>query len=387
MKRLAMTLGILALSAVPGGSQQEDAQETRVALAWHRLTGEPIDFQRVAERSAVVRRASNFDRPDVLRAELARLEQTLASADPAAVFTMQINDRISEYDHGTGEFSITLFQPGYYIPLRVFDQEYQVVFANAESARPIPMPRDEAREFDARLNRAYRAVLTEARFRIIGQGDPSGAVTGARVVRAELLEARVLDRQGSVLHVPTVVPVSALATAPAFDGARADVAGFRVGVPLRDLEATFERLFGGSARSTPRGATPWAGQIQVNAMGCMNIPGRPEAEPGAVCVTAWYDADEVVRAIRVERVFAPLDGEVVRKALVAKYGAVGGATGRSGFTLGWGDTLPQAFGTTHTLTATYGAHESMMGRGMNRIPDIKIVLHLVDAAWASRQSP
>lgn len=380
-----------ALVALPGSglAQADDAESVRIALIYHQLTGDPLDVSGIAGSSAAVRRVSNFDRPEALAAEIGRLERLLAAADAAEVFVMQINDRISEYDHDNGEFSISLFQPGYHIPLTVFGQQYQVVFANAESARAIPMPREEAREFDRRLNAAYRNVLTEVRFRVTGQGDPAGAVTGARVVRAELVGARVLDTAGRVIHTAAVMPVAALeADAPVFDPRTVDVAGFRVGVSVDDMVATLERLFGAVERGTPGNEAPagYAGILRVNSMGCLNLPGRREARPGAVCITAHFDQEEKVRAIRVERLFPPLQAEVVRQALVARYGPVASAGGSSGFTLGWGPEVDARFGATRALTASYMGHRSSIGVGTNRIPDVRVVLHLVDAEWASRQT-
>lgn len=384
-------LTALVLASVPLAlpAQQDDADAVRIALTWHHLTNQPLDLRRVAERSDAVRRASNFDRPDVLSAEVNRLEAMLSAASAAELFEMQISDRISEYDHDRGEFSIALFQPGYFIPITAFGDQYQVVFANAEAARPIPMAKEEAREFDQRLNAIYRNVITEVRFRIVGAGDPAGGVTGQRVVRAELVSARVTDRDGRVIATPSVKPP--LAAAP-FDPSGLDVAGFRVGVSVADLSATLERLYGPVERGSPGENPPpgMTGVVRVNSMGCMSLPGRPEAKPGAVCLTAWHDAKDVIRAIRIERLFPPMDGETVRKALVARYGPVGSATGRNGFTLGWGPDVvvgSSTNGPIHqpTLLATFAAHESFMGRGTNRIPDTRVVLHLVDAAWASRQ--
>lgn len=382
---------LFALLVLPGSTQAqvEDDESRRIALAYHQLSGDPLDLAGIAERSAALRRVSNFDRPDALAAEIRRLEDQLASADAAEEFVMQISDRISEYDHDAGEFSITLFQPGYYIPLTAFDQQYQVVFANAESARAIPLPRDDAREFDRRLNAAYRRVTTEVRFRVTGRGDPAGAVTGARVVRAELLGSRILDTAGRVMHTPTVVPVAALAAAgPTFDPNTADVAGFRVGASVGDMVGTLERLFGAVERGAPGSDAPagYTGILRVNSMGCTNLPGRREARPGAVCITAHFDQNEIVRAIRVERLFPPLQADVVRQALVARYGPVASAGGSTGFTLGWGPEVEARFGATRALTASYLRHRSHIGVGTNRIPDIRVVLHLVDAEWASRQT-
>jgi hypothetical protein len=392
---LAVSLGTATLSAQDGGFDSE-----QLALVYHRVSSEAFEVNRVAEASSVVRSASNFDRPDVLRAEVARLQSLLAAANAAHEFTTRVNDRISEYDHTRGEFAITLFTPGYYMPVQAFGQEYQVVFANAGSLKAIPMAKEEARDFDARLNGMGRSVINEIRFRITGKGDPAGAVTGARVVRAEILAARVLDHNGNVLFTPSVTPGPTVAEgireAPArFDIVAADVSGLRVGVKGKDLEATLTRLFGPVSRrqatsGVPAGVTAL---LSVNEMGCMTIMGRRNnPEPGAVCVLAMLDDDGMVRQVRVERLFRYMDAEVFRSALVRKYGEVAEAQGGvSGYALGWGPPVNLAAPGAPpvlrpALTANYTADEDMLTRGGNALPRILVTLQLVDAEWASRQS-
>jgi hypothetical protein len=238
-----------------------------------------------------------------------------------------------------------------------------------------------------------RRVTNEIRFRVVGGGDPAGAVTGARVVRAELVAVRLLDAAGAVVHVPSLTPAAAVAAAAApFDAARADVAGLRVGTRAKDMEGTLRRLFGPVTRGSAGGSLPlYAATLVVNDMGCMNVPGRRRnAAPGAVCVTAFLDRDDVVRAVRVERVFPPVDAEVFRRALVQKYGPVAGAGDAGALTLGWGPAVDAALvydraGPHTALTARYAAEEDFLSAGLNRRPDVHVVLQLVDAAWASAQ--
>ena len=391
---VALCLGATAL-AQDGGLDPE-----QVALAYHRISNEALDLARVAEGSDPVRRASNFDRPDALKAEISRLQGLLTAADPAREFTTRVNDHISEYDHARAEFSITLFTPGYYLPVRAFGQEYQVVFANAGGLKAIPMAKDEARGFDERLTGMNRGVINEIRFRITGKGDPAGAVTGARVVRAEILSARILDHGGNVLFTPAVAasaPVTADAGggAPAFDAGSADVSGFRVGVKGKDLEATLARLFGPvSRRPAGKGMAPGLATIMaVNELGCTTIMGRRNnPSPGAVCVLAMLDGSDVVRQIRIERMFGYLDGEVFRRAMVRKYGAVAEAQGGvSGYSLGWGPPVNVAAADSppihwQALTASYTTDQDMLGRSGNALPRIVITLQLIDADWASRQT-
>jgi hypothetical protein len=310
-------------------------------------------------------------------------------------FVLSVNDRISEYDHDRGEFTIELFSPGSFVPLDAFGQRYQLVFANAAGAASIPVPREQARAFDARLNGMGRGVVDQLRFKVVGRGDPSGAVTGDRVIRAELLSARILDRNGSVLFTPELrAPAVPPAVAASLDLANVDVAGFRVRVKAKELQGALSRFYGDAERASP-GTDAFPGlsaALAVNSMGCFTIPGRrgnPEA--GAVCVTALLDRDDVVRAVRIERLFPWFDSEIFRRDLVRKYGPVADARSGSGFALGWGPEVDQRLlydrsGPPRALVAYYTTDSDFMSRGGNALPRIRVVLQLVDAEWAASES-
>jgi hypothetical protein len=395
-KQLIVSALLLALPAAGARPQGGGLDDRLVALTYHKVSGKSLDVQAAAERSEAARSATNFDRPDVLKAEAARIGQELASVDPRHEFVVRVDDNVSEYDHARGEFSVQLFKPGVYVNADAFGERYQIVFDNAESARAIAMPKDQARVFDARLNQTGRGIVDEIHFRIVGDGDPAGAVTGARVIRATILSARVLDRQGAVLHTPTLAASTspsapAAAAAPTFDIARADVAGLRVGVKAKDFEGTLARLFGPVSRV--KRSDGWyrgyAAALEVNSMGCFDIPGRRRGgEPGNVCITAYLDDDDVVRAVRIERVFPFIDAESFRATLVRRYGAVSGANQGGGYSLGWGPEVDQTLlydrsGPHTALTAHYNQEESMMSSSLNAAPKIRVTLQLVDAGWTS----
>src|SRR3990167_1355875 len=251
MRVATVLLGAVLLTAGAPAFQDPGDQDEAIVLVWHRLAKVPLDARRTAERSEAVRRASQFDRPEVIAAEEARLNSLLDAADPGREFTLQVNDNISQYDHEQGRFAITLYQAGYYVTVEAFGQQYSVVFANAESGRYIPMPKEAARGFDERLNRMGRRVTNDLRFRVIGAGDPAGAVSGDRVIRAELVSARLLDANDQLVWSPTLTPYSTVAATgvtPTFDPALADVAGLRVGGPGADPEATLPPPYGQGGR-------------------------------------------------------------------------------------------------------------------------------------------
>jgi hypothetical protein len=394
--RFLATALLLALPLAGAHAQDGDLDDRLVVLTYHKVSGKPLDLNAAAERSDVVRRASNFDRPDAIRAEAARIGQELEAADSRHEFIVKVSDNVSEYDHAKGEFTINLFKPGVYVNADAFGQRYQLVFDNAESARAIAMPKEEARTFDARLNQSGRGVLDEIHFRVVGAGDPAGAVTGPLVIRATITSARVLDRNGAVLHTPAVAAASVTgkpgsAAAPAFDAARADVAGLRVGVKAKDFETTAGRLFGkvGRVKRSDGWYPGYAAALEVNSMGCMSIPGRRHGgEPGNVCVTAYLDGDDVVRGVRIERMFTFIDAESFRSTLVRRYGPVTAANEAGGYQLGWGPQIDphlaySSSGPHTALTATYAADEDMMSSALNSAPRIRVTLQLVDADWAA----
>lgn len=384
------------VAASAARAQNEGFDSTAVAAAYHKLSGDSLDYEAAAQQSPPVQRATNFDRPDAAKAEEARIRAVVANANPGREFVISVNDIISEYDHDHGEFSIGLFQPGYFVPLEAFGQRYQLVFANADRVRAIPMDKASARDFDAKVNSFGRGVLNEIHFKVTGKGDPAGAVTGQRVIRAEVTSAQLLDRQGHVVFTPSVTasPTLKNVAATEFDATKTDIAGFRVGVSAADFASTLERLFGPVTKKPPeRNAFPGiAGIVSMNGDGCFSYPGRRNnPKPGAVCVTGYVDNSGTVRSIRIERVFAPVDEENFRKALTQKYGPVADARNGSTFALGWGPTIDSALvydrsGPRTALTAHYSVDSDFMREGLNEADDIRLVLTLVDAAWAAKNA-
>lgn len=379
--RIAPVAAIVLACALLPVSANDGFDEEAVALAYHKVSGEPLDLQRAAEQTDAVRRASGFDRHDAVAAQAARLRDRLEASSAATEFVLTVNTSIGQYDHDLGEFSVQLFTPGHYVELTAFSQSYRLVYGNAERARRIPMPKEEARAFDARLNSLGRAVSAETRFRVVGKGDPAGAIVDGQVVRAELVTVRVLDRNGAALFSPDLsAPSPSERHAGAFDASKADVAGLRIGVKARDLEATLTRLYGKASRGgvTPNSYAKFAGSVSMNPSGCFSVRGRRgNPVPGTVCITAQYDDDEIVRAIRIERYFTWFDPDVLRKALVKKYGPVSGGLAAM---LGWG---PQVEGVGRALSAHWSEDSDFMDDALNRRPNVKVALQLVDPVWAA----
>jgi len=363
-----------------------DLDPEQLALTYHKLAGKAFDFERHAAASRVVSQASGFDRPDVLKQEIARQRAVFDAASDQIVFETDISNSISDYHHERGEFSIAIFEPGTYMPIHFNRQEYRVVFANAEQARAIRMAKEEAREFDRRIMRdGNRAVLTPVRFRIVGDGDPAGAVSGQYVVRAELIAAQVLDGDGSVLATPDFAAAQ-VAPPSAFDPLAVDAGGLRVGVTADQLEAAVTRLYRKPTRRprSPRSDSDsrFAGSIEIDLMECIYVPSSRDREPvpGDVCLRAYYDHDGIVRQVRIQRVLPRFDHEQARSAAIARFGPATAVRGGSTPQLSWGAT-DAALGAGLTLRIDPYGNSLSIGSGDIRAGSLDMTL--TDTAWAA----
>jgi hypothetical protein len=383
-------VAILVVALVRAGLAQSDGFDAdTLALSYHAVTGDALDTRAIATRSTAAMNATSFDRPKVIASEQARLDAAVAAMTATREFTLTVDDRITDYDHNSGQFAIELFTPGYFVPVQAFGQEYRIVFANAASARAIPMPADQARAFDTRLASVGRRVNNEIRFRVIGKGDPVGAVVGGKVVRAEIVSVRLLDPSGQVLFTPRVAAAGSGPPFAGFDTAKADVAGLRVGGRVSDMEATLTRLFGTVSRGTANSGSfkGFAGTLEVNNTGCFSMVGRRNnPRPGAVCVTAYFDAEQIVRMVRIERLFPPRwDDKVFRDALVRKYGPPSGSQ-RSG--ISWGPGVPGAVLNNpeivvDALIASVRRDSDVLSTISGALENVIVSLQLIDAPWAA----
>jgi hypothetical protein len=114
-----------------------------------------------AERSELARRASSFDRPDARQRSSHGCRARLQSANAREEFAITVDDQISQHDHTAGEFSIT------HTRLLRADRGIRSAVSGGvcgmPEARAIAMAKDQAREFDARLNTFGRRVSNEVR--------------------------------------------------------------------------------------------------------------------------------------------------------------------------------------------------------------------------------
>ncbi|MBV6416863.1 MAG: hypothetical protein CMLOHMNK_01481 [Steroidobacteraceae bacterium] len=376
-------LWMLAPLALAAG---RDFDPEQLALTYHKLAGKPFDFERYAAGTNVVARASGFDRPDVLKQEIARERAVFDAASDSVEFATDIQNSISDYDHDRGEFSIAIFEPGSYMPVRFNGNEYRVVFANAEQARAIRMPKEEARAFDARIMRdGNRAVVTRVKFHVVGDCDPAGAVDGQYVVRAVLDSVQELDGDGSVLQTPDLAAAPAAPRA-AFDPLAVDAGGLRVGVSADEMEAAITRLYRKperSARGPREDSDPrFAGSIELDLMDCIYVPASHDREPapGDVCLRAYYDKDGIVRQVRIEQVLPRFDYDQAREAAIARFGPVASVSGGSTPELSWG-TRDAALGPG--LELRIDPYGNSLTIGMSGVDAGVLDLTLTDTAWAA----
>lgn len=385
---LSFTLLIGLTCAGSAQAAGRDFDPEQLVLTYHKLAGKPFDVDRYAASSNIVARASGFDRPDVLKQEVARVRAIFDAGSDSIDFETDIQNSISDYDHDKGEFSIAIFEPGSYMPVSFHGQQYRVVFANAGAARAIRMPKEEAREFDRGIMRdGSRGVLTSVKFRIVGDGDPAGAVDGQNVVRAELVSTKTTDTDGTVLSTPDLAAASAgAAPVAAFDARAIDAAGVRIGVSADDLEAAITRLYGKPDR-TPRGPRSdydprFAGEIELDLMRCIYVQGQRDHEPvpGDICLRAYYDTDGIVRQVRIQRVLPRFDYEQARAAAIARFGPAAALRGGNTPELSWGIKDPKLGPALVLRIDPYG---NTLSFGYSEVRAGSLELTLTDVAWAA----
>jgi hypothetical protein len=272
------------------------------------------------------------------------------------------------------------------MPVWFHGQEYRVVFANAAQARAIAMPKEQAREFDLGIMRdRSRSVVTTVSFRIIGDGDPAGAVDGQYVVRAELVSAQTLDTDGTVLSKPDFAAVPAKPVV-SFDARAVDAGGVRIGVSADEIEAAVTRLYGKPARSLrgPRSDLDprFAGSIELDLMRCIYVQGQRDHEPvpGDVCLRAYFDKDGVVRQVRIQRVLPRFDYEQARAAAIARFGPAAAVRGGSTPQLAWGTKDPKL---GPALQLTIDPYGNTLSFGFGEVRAGSLDMTLTDVAWAA----
>ena len=373
----------------------EELDVEQLVLGWHKIVNKPVDFDRHVNFSPTVAGPQTFDTPDLRKKERARLQAIYDAGSKTREFTTVVSDYFQQYDHDKGEFPVNLFQPGIYLHYQYHYENYSLVFANPGEARALKMPdKEQARAFDQQLQARSRGLNIVVKFRLMGSGDPQGAVTGQNVMLAEILSLQMLDRRNELVYEPKIVPVSEAPPPAKFVASSIDVAGMRLGVKANDLKAALERLY--SAQVERVDARPnssnidkrYAGYLEIDLMTCIGGGYRQrDPRPGDLCLRAWFDDDDVVRTIEVVRVHPFMDFGPIRAAAIARWGTVADATG-GGALMAWGPTVdaklvnykwPQ-HGYALTMHVGNSASDPMSGDSR---PNVNITLQLTDPEWAA----
>jgi hypothetical protein len=396
---LLLTCALTTSPALAASPPVEELDTEQLVLTWHKIANKPFDFDRHVNFSPTVAGPQTFDTPDLIKKERARLQAIYDAGTKTREFTTVVNDYFNQYDHARGEFPVNLFQPGIYVQYPYHYENYSLVFANPGEARAVKMPdKEEARAFDQQLQARGRQLHIVIKFRLIGSSDPQGAVTGERVMLAEILSLQMLDRRNEVVYAPQIVPVSEAPPPAKFVAANVDVAGMRLGVDANELKAALERLY--SAQVERVDANPksgnidkrYAGYLEIDLMTCIGGGYRQrDPRPGDLCLRAWFDEDDVVRTIEVVRVHPFMDFEPIRAAAIARWGTVSDATG-GGALMAWGPTVDSKLlnykwpqhGYALTMHVGNSASDPMSGDSR---PNVNITLQLTDPEWAASAKP
>ena len=224
-----------------------------LGMAYNRMMGTTPDFRPAAERSGAYRNATTFDRPAVLTREISRLEGAFHTFDLDRTYAMRIDVNVLQYDPQRGGFPLD-FGPASQIQMNdpASFHSYALAFRNADDADVVAVGDATAARNLAQANRldtqgtiAGRATLQMV-FRLADA--PPTLNNAPDTVRADILAARLLNGDGSVLHDFGSLASQGAATARAADGTPAvpvlkvaDVQGFRIGMPMAEAEALGSR--------------------------------------------------------------------------------------------------------------------------------------------------
>lgn len=394
----------VAAADVPGSDESSNRiDDLTVFNLYHKLSGEPIDFETIGPMLAKVARAGQFDKPGVMAEEISKLKSAYEAADPEITYSLRVRTNL-KYDLEKERFTVEMFEPGrhlLYQPMnklvdsrhgmqaRLFDRK--LVFANGESARYIPLPKAEAAGFANVAQYGAMGAAADIEFRFVGTGDPTGAVEGRNIALAEITSLRFveLDRQVSVKpYDPKALPVKPVKSF--------DIVGLKTGVPLKALQRTIEKEFGpiGAIRPGKNEDPRLVSGIGHNPDGCFSF-GNNVAEVGNVCIRAFADDGGTVRKIIVEQILEGAEWDPIREALLTKYGAMAESVSKSNNRYyGWGSevapsvTMDDQIAPQRTLTASLSAIQSAMDRmaASTRV-STNLRIRLVDADWAGAPAP
>jgi len=397
-------IAVAAAKLPPAGEGTAKIDDFKAFFLYHKLSGEPIDYDAIGPMLDKVARAGQFDKANVMAEEINRLKAGYAAADPEATYALRVGTSL-KYDLENERFGIEIFEPGrhmLYQPMNgLLSRRFlmqaggqyvrKLVFANGESARYIPIPRDEAAQIGHVAQHGSTSASADIEFRLVGTGDPTGAVEGSHILQAEIVSLRFPDLDWDIPvkpYDPAALPVKPVSGF--------DIVGLKTGIPLTTLQRTIEKEFGPVGAIRPsRGEDPrLISGVGHNTDGCYTF-GNKVAQVGNVCIQAYADEKGVVRKIVVEQILEGAEWDPIREALLSKYGAMSAAVSRGNNRYyAWGPEIPASLATdervgpSSVLTARLSAVQSAMDRmaASTRV-STNLRIRLIDAAWAGPPEP
>lgn len=181
---LALLFATPWLTAPAWAQQPKPLDDLTAFFIYHKLTGEPVDFDDLASRTVKVRQAGQFDKAKVQAAEAAALRAKFEAADPEAVYAIALQTRLT-YQMNNRGFVVELFEPGRVLILDPFNARaahpmitdqttqfrFHLNFLNASSARFIPLPPERARVIDSVARGGNTGAIVELTLRF-ADSDP-----------------------------------------------------------------------------------------------------------------------------------------------------------------------------------------------------------------------
>ena len=391
----------VAAAKIPAaGKDAERIDDFKVFYLYHKLSGEPIDYDAIGPLLDKVARAGQFDKANVMAEEIAQLKAGYAAADPEATYALRVGTNL-KYDLENERFVVDMFEPGRHLlyqpmnrllssrnAMQARQYDRKLIFVNGESAVYIPVPRAEAAGIGHVAQHGSTSTSADIEFRLVGTGDPTGAVEGRHILRAEIVSLRFRDLDWDIPVKP--YDAAALPVKPLKDF---DIMDLKTGIPLATLQRTIEKEFGpiGAIRPGNKEDPRLVSGIGHNPDGCFSF-GNQVAEVGNVCIRAFADERGTVRKIIVEQILEGTGWDPVRQALLQKYGAMAESVSKSNNRyFAWGPevaasvTMDEQLAPQRALTASLSAIQSAMDRmaASTRV-STNLRIRLIDADWAGK---
>lgn len=256
-----LLVAVLPLTTRTWAQQPKVLDDLTAFFLYQKLSGEAVDFDALAGQMQNVHRARVFDRKRVLAAEAATLRAKYEAADLEATYAIGIRTRV-RYQMNDERLEAELFAPGKFLTFSPFQQrgggvgrphlfldprraahfERRFSFANAEAARYIPLPRDQARLIDAVARQGAANVAAEVHFKLLDT--ENAAVESQKMLRAQVTSVRYAPAGGAIANIrawplrePIVIAVAAGAAPAVAERATAAAAGTTAsGVPPPSAE-------------------------------------------------------------------------------------------------------------------------------------------------------